>query len=194
MKRVIALALAVLPFLFSCASNEMYKPASKPETIENDKDLLDIYPGDIRRNLDLYTNVGVGWAGIVVKTTARDGADGLIHATTTFDHHYFDWQQDRNVHGIQLSLSPRGEGPFRTEWVLNRADTGVSPAAAIAFASPGTLAIVYGVPLRVDDGTVVLKYRYLRIISPEHYTTNEFDYGRFGEPFRYIDNPPVPAK
>ncbi len=38
-------------------------------------DLLDVYPGDVRRNLELYTNVGVGWAGIIVRTLRLDTSD-----------------------------------------------------------------------------------------------------------------------
>jgi hypothetical protein len=194
MNRVTALILAGLPLLFGCSTNEIYRPASQPERLENERCILDVYPGDIRRNLDLYTNVGVGWAGIIQKTDAEVAPDGLIHAVTTFEHHYFDWQEDRHLGRAQLSLSPRGEGLFRAEWVLRGTGRDADGAAAEKYASPGKLAIVYGVPERVENGTVVLKYRYLRVIGREHFNTNEFDYGRFGEPFRYIDNPPGKPK
>jgi hypothetical protein len=168
----------------------MYRPASRPEKAEMRKDPLDVYPADFRQHPELLTNTGVGWAGIILRTEAHTGPDGLIHAVTTFEHHYFDWQEDRRFGHIQLHLSPRGEGLFRTEWVLRRNDKEAGGEEAEKFAGPGKLAIVYGVPDKVEDGTVVLRYRFLRVVDAQDYNTNKFDYGRLGEPFRYIDNPP----
>jgi hypothetical protein len=194
MNRLIAWLLAAAPFLFACASNVMYRGGSQPERAEMDRDMLDVYPGDIRRNQESYTNVGVGWAGIITHTEAAPGPDGLIHAVTTFEHHYFDWQEDHRFGDIRLNLSPRGEGLFRTEWALRRNDAEAGKEAAESYAGPGKLAIVYGVPERVENGTVVLRYRFLRVVNAEDYCTNKFDYGRFGEPIRYIDNPPGTPK
>jgi hypothetical protein len=195
MNRLIALLLGFAPLLFGCASHRVtYRAANLPESEEMKNDLLDVYPGDVRRNLELYTNVGVGWAGIIVRTEARTGADGMIHAATTFEHHYFDWQEDRRFGKAQLNLSPRGEGLFRTDWVLRGQGAEGGVEAAENFASPGKLAVVYGVPEKVEDGTVVLRYRFLRVVDEDGFNTNRFDYGRFGEPFRYIDNPPGQPK
>ncbi|MGD1086062.1 MAG: hypothetical protein ABSA47_15105 [Verrucomicrobiota bacterium] len=194
MNRFTALALAVLPCLFSCSSNGIYRPASKPERLEYARDILDVYPGDIRRNPDLYTNIGVGWAGVIQSARATNGPDGLIHAVTTFEQRYFDWEQDSHWGGARLSVSPRGEGLFRTEIVLRRAAPDADLASAEQFASPGSLAIVYGVPEAVEDGVVILKYRYLRVIPPDQYSISRFDYGRFGEPVRYLGNPPPAPK
>jgi hypothetical protein len=187
MKLFTVLTLAMLPLLCSCASDVIYRPGDAPERKENDRDMLDVYPGDVRRNLNVYANVGVGWAGIILRTDARFGGDGLIHAVTTFEHHYYDWQEDSHSGKMQLSVSPRGEGIFRTEWTLRRDNPDASLTEAENYASPGKLAIVYGVPERVEKDTVVLRYRYLRLFAPGEFKTNEFDYGRFGEPFHYID-------
>jgi hypothetical protein len=191
MNRLTVLILAVLPCLLSCRSNGVYRPASKPERMEYTRDILDVYPGDIRRNPDLYTNIGVGWAGIITSVQVKDGPEGLIHAVTTFEHRYYDWEQATRWGRARVSVSPRGEGAFRTEVVLRRTDPDADIAAAQSFARPGSLAIVYGVPVAVEDGVVVLKYRYLRVIPPDQYAISRFDYGRFGEPVRYLGNPPV---
>jgi hypothetical protein len=185
------IALLVVPFVFGCSSNLIYRPASGPEHTEMDRDQLDVYPGDVRRDIDLYSSNGVGWAGIILRTEARQGSDGYIHAVTTFEHHYFDWEEDHHLGEKQFNLSPRGEGLFRTEWVLQRTDANVGADAAESYASPGKLAIVYGMPEKVDNDTVVLKYRYLRVIGEDEFNTNRFDYGRFGQPFRYIDGTPA---
>lgn len=189
MNRLIVLLMAAAPLLFGCGTNVNYRAANKPESMEIMKDTLNVYPGDVRRNLELYTNDGVAWAGIIVRTEAKTGADGLIHAVTTFEHHYFDWLEDRRFGGVQLNVSPRGEGLFRTDWVLRGNIPEAGSPEAENFASPGKLAIVYGVPEKVEDGTVVLRYRFLRVVDADDYNTNRFDYGRFGEPFHSIDNP-----
>ena len=62
------------------------------------------------------------------------------------------------------------------------------------YAAPGKLAIVYGTPESVDeDGTIVLRYHYTRILDVERFTTNELDYGRVGEPFRPVGARPKAA-
>ena len=188
MNRIIALTLTAVPLLASCVvSNVQYRPANKPESKEFAKDLLDVYPGEIRRNIDAYTNVAVAWAGIIRNTDGSDGRSNMIHAVTTIEHRYFDWEEDRHLGNAKLNISPRGEGLFQTAWDLQRRDPNVTSHEAEIYAAPGDLAIVYGVPERVEQDVVVLKYRYIRIIDPKNFSTNIFDYGRFGEPFRYID-------
>ncbi len=141
-----------------------------------------------RKDPAAHAGAAVAWAGIIRSTDAREAPEGdKIVADTVFEHHYFDWVQDHNGHDVKLSISPRGEGLFRAKWQLDKTGQAASAASAEAYAGPGKLAIVYGVPEKVDaDGTVVLKYRFLRILGADHFTTNEFDYGRLGEPFRVI--------
>jgi ribosome biogenesis protein Tsr3 len=69
-------------------------------------------------------------------------------------------------------------------WSVDRKDQDATSQDAMKFAAPGKLAIVYGSPESVDeDGTIVLRYRYARIISPKHFTANEVNYGRPGESY-----------
>jgi hypothetical protein len=190
MIRIFLLALVALNFLASCASNQPYQPATKMEKIEYANDRPDIYPEDVRKNIDRYTNTAVAWAGIIQSTDARDeDIGGKINANTIFAHHYYDWvQEDKD--GIRLVVSPRGEGFFRTDWHLRKIEPDADSSNAEKFAAKGKLAIVYGVPKSVDDdGTVVLEYRFLRIVGRDHFTTNEVDYGRSGEPFRPVRMP-----
>jgi hypothetical protein len=189
MNRAIVFTLLTVPFFAACntMSNAPYKPADDPEAKEYKRDVLDAYPADVRSNLDAYAGVGVAWAGIIQSTDVKAGKDGALFATTTLDHHYFDWQQNSDLHGAQLCVSPRGEGPFRVKWELTKNDPEATAKDAANYAAPGNLAIVYGVPEAIDNGTVVLRYRYLRIVDPNHFSTNIYDYSRFGEPFTYIE-------
>ena len=169
--------------------NTPYKPASAAEKIEFKHDTLDVYPAEVRENLDKYTGTPVAWAGIIQKSTANFSKhDGYTVINSTLEHHYFDWQEDHNDQGLKLLVSPRGEGQFKVTWLVENTEGAVGPDQAVDFAEPGKLAIVYGTPMGVDDtGAVILKYRYIRLIKSKHYTTNEFDYGRIGEPFSYLN-------
>jgi hypothetical protein len=194
MIRIFALAFFALNVLVSCVSSnsggsrastvstEPYQPASKPEKIEFVRDRLDVYPEDVRKDLAAHSGHAVVWAGIIRSTFAQEEDMGdKITADTVFEQHYFDWVQNNRTGGIMLSLSPRGEGLFRARWRLDKLGRESSADGAEKYAAPGKLAIFYGVPEKVEtNGTVVLKYRYLRILGPDHFNTNEFDYGRLG--------------
>jgi hypothetical protein len=190
MIRNFVLAIIALNVLVSCVSNEPYRPVTKPEKVEFGRDRLDVYPDDIRKAPAAYAGAPVVWAGIIRSTEASDGdTDNTIVADTVFEQHYFDWVQDDNSGRVILSLSPRGEGLFRTRWHLDKLSPETTVESAEKYAAPGKLAIVYGAPEKVAaNGTVVLKYRYLRIVDADHFRTNEYDYGRLGEPFCVIQH------
>jgi len=202
MIRIFVLAFFALNVFVSCVSrvsNVPYQPATKPEKIEFARDRLDVYPDDVRKNPAAHAGAPVVWAGIIRSTDAYEQDEGdKIVADTVFEQHYFDWVQDGEGRGVKLSVSPRGEGLFRTRWHLNKTTQDSTAKSAEKYAGPGNLAIVYGVPENVDtNGIVILKYRYLRILDADHFSTNEFDYGRLGEPFSVLHaesktNAPMP--
>ena len=194
MIRIFVVAFFALTVLVSCVSrdtrvgNESYQPVTKPEQIEFARDRLDVYPDDIRKDPTNYAGVAVVWAGLIRSTDAREeDQGGSILADTVFEHHYFDGVQNDNECGVTLFVSPRGEGLFRAKWHMDKTGKDATAESAEKYAGEGKLALVYGVPEKVDaDGTVVLKYRYLRILGADQFSTNQFDYGRFGAPFRAI--------
>lgn len=196
MIRIFVVAFSALTVLVSCVSrdtsagNESYQPVTKPEQIEFARDRLDVYPDDVRKVPATYVGAAVAWAGIIRSTDAREeDQGGQIVADTVFEHHYFDWVQNNNGRGVELFVSPRGEGLFRAKWHMDKIGRDATAESAEKYAGQGKLALVYGVPEKVDaDGTVVLKYRYLRILDADQFSTNKFDYGRFGEPFRAIQS------
>lgn len=185
MIRYTALTLFAASFLVSCASTNIpYEPATKPERIEFKNVRLDVYPDDVRRNLDRYTNTPVAWVGVIRATDAtEEDFGGKIRADTVFEHHYFDWEEDKNLCGVKLRVSPRGEGLFSSRWSLRKEDNDANAYDAQKYAGRGKLAIVYGVPEAITaDGAIVLKYRYLRILNRDHFDTNDFTYGRYDAP------------
>lgn len=189
MKRIAFALLLTSPFLFSCAHDyKPYTPATAYEKVESPRATVNVYPDDVRTNLDQYTNTIVAWAGVVKDTTARDRVNSdVMRATTVLEHHYFDWQENRKSGDKQYLISPRGEGAFQVEWDVRRKNPQATTADVDKYAGPGKLAIVYGTPQRVtDNGVVILKYRYLRIIDSKNFNINTFSYGRVGEPYKYV--------
>lgn len=202
-RNLIVSSLAVI-LLASCSSappreiqspglgNETYRPVTKPEQIEFSRDQLDIYPDDLRSNATPYLGKAVVWAGIIRDTSAQNNEDDTTQLTvdTIFEHHYFNGVQYDGGKHVKLFISPRGEGLFRTRWHLNRIGSAADIAAAEKYSAAGKLALVYGVPDRIDgNGTIVLRYRFLRILDSNQFSTNQFDYGRLGQPFRALEMP-----
>jgi hypothetical protein len=185
MIRNLALILIAGFVLVSCQADRPYKPATRSEKTAFSQVRLNVYPDDVRTNLLEYTNTVVAWVGVIKSTDAfEEEGTGGIHAETVFEHHYFDWLEDCTCGGISLMLSPGGEGMFRSELHLRRTLENASAGDAEAYTGPGRLAVFYGVPQSVDpDGTIVLRYRYMRVLGVSEYTTNEIEYGRLALPF-----------
>jgi hypothetical protein len=189
MKRNVVLTLLASGLLVSCAYNTSYRPANRPEKMEFGSDHRDVYPEDVRNDPALYAKLRVAWAGVIVSNSAADeDSGGKIGLDTVFEHHYCDWQVDEGAGSKRLLISPRGEGRFRMHWELNRKDVDATSEDALRYARPGRLAVVYASPESVDDdGTIVVHYRYVRILGPAHFTRRDMDYGRQGEPYHPVD-------
>jgi hypothetical protein len=189
MIRTLALTVVAGSMLVSCQSDTPYQPSTKPEKIEFEHARRTVYPDDVRTNLDHYTNTLVAWVGIIKSADAiEEDTGGKIHADALFEHHYFDWQKEKDLHGVHLFVSPAGEGSFRSELHLRKTTQDATSYDAEKYLGRGKLAVLYGVPEAVDqDGTVVLKYRYLRVFGRGHYNTNELEYGRLGQPYHPAD-------
>jgi hypothetical protein len=197
MKPTLILTLLAAGLASCTTANHPYKPVSHYEDLEFNNDRIDVYPDDVRKDPGHYEAQRIAWAGIIVtnQVTSDDmsaNPEGKFRMETVFEHHYFDWEQDENADGIKLLISPRGEGNFRMRWKVHRTDPDAPLENAMKYATPGKLAIVYGTPESVDpDGTVVLKYHYIRILGPQHFSANELDYGRVGQPFKPVESAPT---
>ena len=192
MKINLLLTTLAAGLLVSCASTAPYRPVTRPERIEYNLARPDVYPEDVRKVPSQFANMRVAWAGIIVSNDANDeDFGGKIRMDTVFEHHYFDWEENHHDGGVRLLISPRGEGRFRMHWQMNRKDLDASAEDALKYAEPGKLAIVYGTPEKVDDdGTIVLRYHYIRIFDPANFRENVLDYGRKGEPYHAIKTRP----
>jgi hypothetical protein len=192
MKYKLLLTVVAAALLVSCASIAPYHPASRPEKIEYRDARLEVYPEDVRKDPARYARTRVAWAGLIVTNDAtEEDVGGKIHMETVFEHHYFDWEQNEREGGVLLLVSSRSEGRFRMSWRMDRNDPDASSEDAMQYAAPGKLAIVYGTPESVDaDGTIVLRYHYVRILGPAHFRAHELDYGRPGESYHALQAAP----
>ena len=188
-QNVVLTLLAAAGLLTACTYNAPYHPADRPEKMEYGNDRRDAYPEDVRKDPSVYAKVRIAWAGVIVSNDVTDGDGGdKIGMDTVFEHHYFNWQVDDHAGMKKLLISPRGEGRFRMHWKMDRRDADASGGDAMAYAQPGNVAVVYGTPESVDDnGTIVLRYRYIHVYGPTHFNGKELDYGRIGEPYHPID-------
>jgi hypothetical protein len=189
MKLNVVLTLLASGLLVSCAYNAPYRPVNHPEKMEFHNDHVDVYPEDVRDDPSLYAKLRVAWAGIIVSNnaTAPESGDKIV-MDTVFDHHYCNWQVDESFGSQRVLISPRGEGRFRMHWLLDRKVADATTTDAQHYACPGSLAIVYASPESVDDdGTIVMHYRYVRILGPEHFARKDLDYGREGVPYHPVD-------
>ena len=200
MSRIRAFSFLALACLTSCAQVSQYEPVSRHEEAEYGRARSNVYPDEVRADLDKYTNAPVVWVGIIRSSDAQEEDIGSkIRLDTVFEHHYFDWREQGHGEHPQLKVSSRGEGRFRTRWSLHRTDpymdsTDVDAHDAEHYAAPRKLAIFYGTPVSIDpDGTIVLTYHYVRIIPIKDYTTNGVNYGRLGDFDQPLGGQPQPT-
>jgi hypothetical protein len=186
MRRFFVFLILATPFLFACAGRP-YKPLNRFEKTELGRASIEVTPDMVRAHLEDYTNTIVAWAGVLKKTEAfEDGKDSQIRAISLLEHRYYDWVRDRSKSKATHEISTRGQGLFRVEWYSNRRILESSADDVEWFAEPEKVAVVYGIPEKVEpDGTVVLKYRYLRIFKEKEVDARTVDFGGATDPFRY---------
>jgi len=179
--------LGAAALVAGCSSYPAYRPQTAPEKIEFRHDSLEVYPEDVRKDPAKFAGIRVAWAGIIQQSDVAECNGDMFCIHTVFQHHYFDFQENGGMSGPRYSVSRRGEGLFKTEWVVRKINSNATPDQVQKYAAPGKLAIVYGVPTGVDEnGEIQLRYRYLRLVDQDDYTLYNFDYGRLGQPVVYM--------
>jgi hypothetical protein len=154
-----------------------YQPISDWEQREFDEASRDVYPDDVRENLEQYESTVVAWPGIILESTIEEREED-IEVVLLLEHHYYDWLEDYSVQRERIFLSPRGEGLFKTSWSLKK-DADLDEIREVS--GPGDLAIVYGRPERIEGDMVLVRSTYVRAIDRQWYTTEILDYGRSDE-------------
>jgi hypothetical protein len=142
----------------------------------------DIFPNEVRRKPDGFTNTLVVWTGVITNIAFfNDERSRVVRFTA--DHHYFDWIEDMSIQRERFFLSPRGEGAFAAAW---RAESPEEQKFVAQFAV-GDMLIAYGYPSLIRSNVVALyPTQNIRPIKPQWYRTDILDYGRPGEPRKIL--------
>jgi hypothetical protein len=160
----LAIGIAFVGCISSCASSRMYKPLGDIEKMHYIKVNKDIWPDDLRNNgIANYSDKFIGWVGIVEEYKVENN---IIQFT--IKHHYYDWVEDFGYSKGPILLSPDGEGyiignhvfePDITEDVIREAFKNLV----------GDCIIIYGYPKEIlDDGKIVIDTKYSRNIPKKY--------------------------
>ncbi len=179
---ILSMILLVSMVLIGCPHSKLYRGLSEVEQDHFSKANREIYPNDVRSNFQQYSSSKVAWPGLITEGKWVE-KDGTFSTTFMIEHHYYDWILDYSIQKEKFFLSPRGEGAFKT----------ICPSKpeqeSQASNTTGDLLIVYGTPNKIEDGMVFLTCDHARLIKREWVRTDVFEYGRPGEPVRFLNVP-----
>jgi hypothetical protein len=177
--KTIALVLLVVS-LSGCTV--LYKPASDWEREAINKANFDIYPNDVRSNIEVHKLSSVAWAGLI-KSFEIDESASPIKVNFVLEHHFFTWAIDGTTR--KFWLSPKGEGEFSARWQFQE---GVTAEMVRENVYVDDLMITYGVPNSVSDADRIDlgDAYYMRLFPKESYRTDVIEYGRSGEPTKSL--------
>lgn len=176
-RNVIAILLAALVGCFPMGSR-VYQPVSRWETEAMSRAEGNIFPDDVRKDIEKYRSTTIVWTGIVKKCQTEYEEDRII-VNFDLEHRYYDWVEDFHAMNRPIWLDSKGEGPFVTSWELKK---NTDKEVIEENSKPGTLLIVYGTPTKLEGKTIFVKAFYVRPISASYYQQSPYDIGRAPAP------------
>ncbi len=176
--RTAGAALSLAAFLAGCCAApappqpKPYQPRTEGESRLLAESRRDIFPDDVRADLQAHAAETLAWTGIL-RAVEIEGTTVRL----SMEHHYWDWIEDRGD-GL-AALSPRGEGTYECRLEL----LSLKDAEDYRTRTPptGRMVITYAVPTGVTaKGVVQLRCRRLIPFREGRYSTDLLDYGREG--------------
>ena len=176
---VFIIMLFLITFTVYAGGSGEYSPVSDMEKSWYQAIDKNLWPNDVRENIDLYRNSNIGWAGIVEKymtdlTNPQYDILGLY-----VRHHYFNWIENFDHTGKRILLSPDGEGYIVAYYYFHKNFDFSGLLENII----GDLIIFYGHPLDLENDVLIMLAGYVRFISKDYVNPNWIPYGRDGSPF-----------
>lgn len=162
--------------------SKLYRGFSEVEQEHFNKASREIFPNDVRTDLERYRSSKVAWPGFVTDAQWLAKGDGF-EVKFKIEHHYYDWILDYSIQKEKIFLSPRGEGKLETSCPSKPGQE------SQVLGMVGHLVIIYGVPLNVEQGVVSLTCDFASTINRKWVRTDAFDYGRPGEPVKFLNVP-----
>lgn len=159
-----------------------YKPASEWEQEAMNKASFDIFPNDVRNDIEAHKSSKIAWAGII-NSYEIDETVSPIKVNFILEHHFFSWAIDGTTR--KFWLSPKGEGKFSASWQFQEGMTAESVRESVKV---NDLMITYGVPNSVSESNIINlgEAYYMRLFPRESYRTDVIEYGRPGEPTKSL--------
>jgi hypothetical protein len=134
-----------------------------------------IWPNDVRSNIEDYVNEFVGWVGIVQQYRIENNVVQL-----TMMHHYYDWIEDFGYAKWPILLSPNGEGIIMGNYILRQDITEDQLNEFIKDLLEDCI-IIYGYPKEImENGEIIIDTKYARRISKRYVDPEWRNYGRQG--------------
>jgi hypothetical protein len=156
--------------------SRQYQPISELENRFYQNIDKNIWPDDVREDIDLYKNTLVGWVGIIERFMIDETNDEYNIISFYVKHHYYDWIENLDSENIPIRLSPDGEGYFVCNfYATKRADISDLTEDII-----GDCIINYGSPIGINNEVIILFSNYFRMIQKIYVNSNYLPYGRNG--------------
>jgi hypothetical protein len=134
-----------------------------------------IWPDDVRQNIEDYTEEMIGWAGVVEQYRINNNIVQL-----TLRHHFYDWIEDYGYARGPILLSSSGEGIIIGDYIL-WPDITENQMNEFVKDLIGDCIIIYGYPVKItENNEVVIDTKYARRISKRHIDPGWRNYGRQG--------------
>ncbi len=145
------------------SQTRFYKPVSELEANFFHNSKFNVYPDDVREDIDAHTDELLVWTGIVEKHLVFEEEE-YWEVDYLIKHHYYDWIEDFTGKG-PIKLSPLGEGYFTARWLFKK----TADIAKLLADVNGDLLIVYGIPCEIFDFDVIrLETKYIRHIPKQY--------------------------
>ena len=178
MNKIIFIIFCSLLTINIYGQSRRYRPVSEMENswyINVDKT---IWPHDVKNELQKYTETLIGWVGIIEKINIIITDNNEFNIIQYYvKHHYYDWIEDFGIGNKPIRLSPDGEGYITCDFYIKKNIDTTEFTKDIE----GDCIIIYGYPVEVYDGDVILiEVKYLRSIKKEYVNPNWLRYGRNG--------------
>lgn len=175
MKKLFWIIFSLIILLSSCLSSRLYQPMNDTENVYYININKNIWPDDVRSNIENYAEEFVGWAGIVQQYRIENNA-----VRFTMTHHYYDWIEDFGYAKGPILLSPDGEGDIIGYYIL-RQDITEDQLNEFTKDLLGDCIILYGFPNEImENGEILMDTKYARRISKKNVDPEWRSYGRQG--------------
>ena len=173
-KHFILILLAMILVLGCMPSSRRYQPLEWEEPLYASSTKA-VFPSDLRKHPDNYTDEIIHWVGIIKDYELTDGEKRILELT--IDQKYWDYIEDFSIQTETIFLSSAGEGLFRFVIESTSPLSYEEQEKELAdMVNREDLALVYGKLHDFDGDVPILQGLGLRTIHEMYYSTKIWYY------------------